>query len=106
MSGSDHIHVVAPDAGLAVATTMMSLEHIILFLVVIMWILVPETTPSVKDEVARREYVKFMDSIGSGGGGDKEIGGGVVGTKPKKLWGRVKLFHENSEIDFNLSAGS
>ena len=98
-AGSDHYHVIAADAGMAVATTMMSLEHMILFLVVVMWLMVPETTPSVKDETARREYVKFMESIGSTGENGVAAMCTSVGTKPKNLWGKVKLFHENSEIN-------
>lgn len=61
-SGSDHVHVIADGAGMAVATIMMSLEHIVLFLVAVIWITVPETTPAVEDELARREYVKFLTS--------------------------------------------
>ena len=99
-SGSDHVQVVAPEAGLAVATTMMSLEHIILSLVVVMWLMVPETTPSVKDELARREYVKFMETIGTaGGGGMVEVVKTTSETKPKHRWGKVKLFHEASELN-------
>lgn len=61
-AGSDHIHVIASGAGMAVATTMMSLEHVLLFLVAVIWIMVPETTSSVDDEMARRDYVKFLET--------------------------------------------
>ena len=65
-SGSDHVHVIADGAGMIVATVMMSLEHVILFMVAVIWITAPDTTPSVDDEMARREYSKFLATHGTG----------------------------------------
>jgi len=65
-SGSDHVHVIADGAGMIVATVMMSLEHVILFMVAVIWITAPDTTPSVDDEMARREYSKFLSTHGAG----------------------------------------
>ena len=59
-SGSDHIHVIATGAGMVVTKIMMCLEHFILLLAAMLWILIPSTTQSVDDEMARREYAKFL----------------------------------------------
>ena len=59
-SGSDHIHDIAPGAGMMVATIMMSLEHILLVLVAVIWVAVPEAPGWVEDELARQDYAKFL----------------------------------------------
>ena len=53
-------HDIAPGAGMAVVTIVMTLEHLLLLLTAGIWLLVPTIPSFVSDENMRREYVKFI----------------------------------------------
>ena len=65
-SGSDHVHIIASGASFVVTKIMMSIEHGILLLVAVLWIIIPTTPYPVKNEMARREYVKFVSTHNDG----------------------------------------
>jgi len=63
-AGSDHVHEVGQGAGITVATIMAVLEHCLLLTAAIVWVIVPAVPGHVKDELSRREYVKFIETHG------------------------------------------